>query len=48
MRIAARMPKDFPKADLTRVARLMAGMDRAKPASWLSLARLATAMLARR
>ncbi len=48
MRIAAKMPDDFPKADLTRVARLMAGMDRAKPANWLSLARLATAMLVRR
>ena len=48
MRIAARMPDDFPKAVLTRVARLMAGLDRTKPAAWASLARLVAAMLARK
>ena len=48
MRIAAKMPDDFPKADLTRVARLMAGLDRAKVANWLSLARLAKTMLVTR
>ena len=48
MRIAARLPDDFPKADLTRVARLMAGLDRAKPAAWRSIIRLAGAMLSRR
>ena len=45
MKIAARIPDDFPKTDLTRVARLMAGVDRAKPATWASLARLVAAML---
>lgn len=48
MKIAARIPADFPKPDLTRVARLMAGIDRGKPATWLSLARLARAMLVKR
>ena len=48
MKIAARIPDDFPKTDLTRVARLMAGLDRAKPATWASLTRLVAAMLARR
>ena len=48
VKIGAKLPADFPKADLTRVARSMAGMDRAKPASWLSLARLAGAMLVKR
>ena len=48
VKIGAKLPADFPKPDLTRVARLMAGMDRAKPAAWLSLARLAGVMLVRR
>ena len=48
VKIGAKLPADFPKADLTRVARIMAGMDWAKPTSWLSLARLAGAMLVKR
>ena len=48
MKIAAKLPDDFPKPDLTRVARLMAGLDRAKPEAWRSFIRLAGAMMARR
>ncbi len=48
VKIGAKLPANFPKADLTRVARLMAGMDRARLASWLSLVRLAGATLLKR
>ena len=48
MRIAARLPDAFPKTDLTRVARLMAGLDRARPEAWGSAIRLAGAMLSGR
>ena len=48
IRVGAKLPDDFPKADLTRVARLMAGLDRFSPAAWGSLMRLAVVMLKRR
>ena len=48
IKIGAKLPDDFPKADLTRVARLMAGLDRLSPAAWWSLLRLATVTLKKR
>ena len=45
IKIGAKLPDDFPKADLTRVARLMAGLDRFSPTAWWSLMRLAMVML---
>ena len=47
VRIGAKLPAEFPKPDLTRVARLMAGMGKTSAANWLSLARLVAAMLVR-
>lgn len=44
MQLMRKLPSDFPKPVLLRVARLMAGLDRAHPASWLALARLAWAL----
>jgi hypothetical protein len=45
MKLLARLPTNFPKKDLVRVARLMIGLDKAKPASWFALVRLGLAML---
>ena len=48
VKMGAKLPTNFPKPDLTRVARLMVGMDRRKPMNYLSLARLTIAMLTKR
>ena len=48
MKLLKRMPQDFSKPDLVRAARFMVGIDRGRPASWLSLLRLGWAMLRRR
>ncbi len=48
MKLLAKLPPDLPKATLVRAARFMAGLDRRKPASWLAILRLASAMLRRR
>lgn len=45
MTLMAKMPEAFPKPDLVRVARLMVGLDRLKPATWLATLRLGVAML---
>lgn len=45
MSLMAKIPADFPKKDLVLAARLMNGMDRARPASWLATLRLGAAML---
>lgn len=45
MKILARLPTNFPKKDLVRVARLMIGLDKANPVSWFALARIGLAML---
>lgn len=45
MALMAKLPADFPKQDLLRAARFMAGLDLARPASWLALGRLVRASL---
>jgi hypothetical protein len=44
MQLMSKIPPDFPKADLTRAARVMSGLDRTRPAAWRSLLRLLLAM----
>jgi len=45
MALMAKLPANFPKQDLLRAARFMAGLDMARPASWLALGRLVRASL---
>ena len=45
MKIMAKIPADFSKPDLVRVARLMIGLDRLKLGNWLALGRLGLSML---
>ncbi len=44
MGMMVKMPPDFPKPDLVKAARFMAGLDRGRPATWAALARLGWAM----
>lgn len=48
MKLMARLPSNFPKVTLLRAARFMAGLDRRKPANWLAVLRLASALLGRK
>jgi len=45
MALMAKLPADFPKQDLLRAARFMAGLDLARPGSWLAVGRLVRASL---
>ena len=45
MKMMVKMPADFPKRDLTRAARFMAGLDRMDPATWRAVATLGWALL---
>ncbi len=48
MSMMSTMPKNFPKADLVRATRFEAGIDRLRPATWVSLVHLLVAMIRRR
>jgi predicted dinucleotide-binding enzyme len=45
MGLMAKLPADFPKSTLLDAARFMAGLDRTKPSTWLSLLRLARVLV---
>lgn len=48
MELMTKIPENFPKQDLVRVARLMVGLDRFKPTTWLAALSLGAAMVTHR